>query len=48
VDQPSHEMGSASFYLLLEEMNCHKDGTVFKPRTIELNTSIIQRESSAR
>lgn len=48
VDQPSNEMGRAAFYLLLEEMNCHKDSIPFKPRTIELNTSIIERESTTR
>nr|WP_314898417.1 LacI family DNA-binding transcriptional regulator [uncultured Flavobacterium sp.] len=48
VDQPSHEMGIKSFNLLLEEMNCHKEGIPFTPRTIELDTSIIIRESSIK
>jgi LacI family transcriptional regulator len=48
IDQPSHEMGIASFNLLLEEMNCHKEGIPFKPRTIELDTNIIIRESSIK
>jgi LacI family transcriptional regulator len=48
VDQPSHLMGIAAFNLLLEEMNCHKEGTQFTPRTIELETSLIVRESSMR
>ncbi|RTZ00356.1 LacI family transcriptional regulator [Flavobacterium sp. RSP49] len=48
VDQPSHEMGIASFNLLLEEMNCHKEGILFIPRIIELETSIIVRESSIK
>ncbi|WP_262710829.1 LacI family DNA-binding transcriptional regulator [Flavobacterium franklandianum] len=48
VDQPSYEMGVAAFSLLLEEMICHKEGKVFHPRTIELETSIIVRESSLR
>lgn len=48
VDQPSYEMGVAAFGLLLEEMICHKDGKVFVPRTIELETSIIERESSLK
>ncbi|KIA87306.1 LacI family DNA-binding transcriptional regulator [Flavobacterium sp. AED] len=48
IDQPSHEMGIESFNLLLEEMNCHKDGIPFKPRTIELDTNIIIRESSIK
>lgn len=48
VDQPSYEMGVAAFSLLLEEMVCHKDGKAFIPRTIELETSIIERESSLK
>ncbi|RTY85813.1 LacI family DNA-binding transcriptional regulator [Flavobacterium sp. RSP15] len=48
VDQPSHEMGIESFNLLLEEMNCHKEGIPFIPRIIELETSIIVRESSIK
>ncbi|WP_348813270.1 LacI family DNA-binding transcriptional regulator [Flavobacterium maritimum] len=48
VDQPSHEMGIASFNLLLEEINCHKEGIQFNPRTIELDTSIIVRDSTLR
>ncbi|TRX24045.1 LacI family transcriptional regulator [Flavobacterium franklandianum] len=48
VDQPSYEMGVAAFSLLVEEMICHKEGKVFHPRTIELETSIIVRESSAK
>lgn len=48
VDQPSYEMGVAAFDLLLEEMNCRKDGKAFTPRTVELETSIIERESSLK
>ncbi len=48
VDQPSHEMGVASFNLLMEEMNCHKEGISFTPRTIELETCTIIRESTVR
>jgi LacI family transcriptional regulator len=48
VDQPSYEMGVAAFSLLLEEMICHKEGKAFRPRTIELETSIIERESSLK
>ena len=48
VDQPSHEMGVAAFALLLEEMVCRKEGKEFKPRTIELETSVIERDSSLR
>ncbi len=48
VDQPSHEMGVASFTILLEEMNCRRDEIPFIPRTIELETSVIVRESSLK
>ena len=48
VDQPSYEMGVTSFTLLLEEMICHKDGKTFIPKTIELGTSIIVRDSSLK
>jgi LacI family transcriptional regulator len=48
VDQPSYEMGIIAFDLLLEEMICHKDNLPFIPRTIELETSIVERESSMR
>lgn len=48
VDQPSYEMGVAAFSLLLEEMICHKESKSFSPRTIELETSIIERESSLK
>lgn len=48
VDQPSYEMGVAAFTLLLEEMICRKDGKVFSPRIIELETSIIERDSSLK
>lgn len=48
VDQPSHEMGVSAFKLLLEEMNFHKKGIPFIPKTIELETKIIERESSLK
>lgn len=48
VDQPNYEMGVAAFTLLLEEINCRKEGRVFKPRTIELDTAVIVRESSLK
>ena len=48
VDQPSYEMGVAAFTLLLEEMLCRKEGKVFNPRTIELETTIIERDSSIK
>lgn len=46
VDQPSYEMGVQSFKLLFEEMSHKKNGTLFSPRTILLETSIIEREST--
>jgi len=48
VDQPSYEMGVASFSLLLEEMICRKDGIVFTPRIVELETSLIIRGSTVK
>jgi len=48
VDQPSYEMGIESFNLLLQEMKSHKEGVVFTPKTVELLTRIIVRESSMR
>jgi len=48
IDQPSYEMGVAAFSLLHEEMICRREGKVFKPRTIELGTSLIVRESSLK
>ena len=48
VEQPSHEMGVESFNLLMEEMICRKEGIPFTPRTIELDTSTVIRESSIR
>ncbi len=48
VDQPSHEMGISAFNLLLEEMNCHKEKIAFTPKTIELDTNIIIRESTMK
>lgn len=46
VDQPSFEMGVQSFKLLLEEMNANKELKPFSPKTIELTTTVIERESS--
>ena len=48
VDQPSYEMGVSAFSLLLEEIICHKEGIPFAPKTIELKTSIIERQSSMK
>ena len=46
VDQPSYEMGTQSFDLLLEEMICKKEAKPFTSKTIELKTSVIGREST--
>ncbi len=46
IDQPSYEMGVSGFQLLLEEMICRRENQKFTPRIIELETSIIARESS--
>ena len=46
VDQPSYEMGVQSFTVLLEEMNCKKEMRPFNPKTIELDTQIIGRDST--
>ncbi len=48
VDQPSFEMGVQSFKLLLEEINIKKELLPFKPKTIELETAIIERESTLK
>lgn len=46
IDQPGHEMGVKSFDLLLEEINIRREGKVFVPRTLELETRVIEREST--
>jgi LacI family transcriptional regulator len=48
VDQPSFEMGVHSFKLLLEEINTKKELLPFQPKTIELETAIIERESTLK
>jgi LacI family transcriptional regulator len=48
VDQPSYEMGITAFNVLLEEILCRKNGKVFTPRIIELETKIIERDSSLK
>ena len=48
IDQPSYDMGVAAFSLLLEEMICHKEGSVFIPRIIELETSLVIRDSTVK
>jgi LacI family transcriptional regulator len=48
VDQPSYEMGVSAFNLLLEEMISHHDSKTFTPRTIELKTSVIERQSTMK
>jgi LacI family transcriptional regulator len=39
-------MGKESFKLLLEEMNSKKELLPFKPKTVELETQIISRQST--
>lgn len=46
VDQPSFEMGAQSFDLLLEEMICKKESKPYISRIVELETSVIEREST--
>ncbi len=46
VEQPSHEMGIVAFDLLLEEIIHRREGKLFTPKTIELDTQLIIRESS--
>lgn len=48
IDQPGHQMGITAYNLLLEEMNCHKLGNPFSPRTILLDTTLIARASTLR
>lgn len=48
VDQPSYEMGVQAFTLLLEEILCRKEGKIFSSKTIELETKIIERDSSLK
>ncbi|WP_396193860.1 LacI family DNA-binding transcriptional regulator [Flavobacterium sp.] len=48
VDQPSFEMGVQSFKLLLEEINTKKELNPFQPRTIALETDIIERDSTSK
>lgn len=48
VDQPSYEMGVESFNLLLEEINIRKTDVIFNPKIIELETTVIVRESSLK
>jgi len=46
VDQPSYEMGVQAFRVLFDELQMRKEGKVVSPRIVELDTSIIERESS--
>lgn len=48
VDQPSYEMGTEAFKLLLEEMTARRDQKSFQPKTVELKTTVIERESTLR
>src|SRR5574343_497112 len=46
VEQPSYDMGVAAFNLLLEEMNARKENRSMEPKTVRLETQIIEREST--
>jgi LacI family transcriptional regulator len=46
VDQPSYEMGVQAFRVLFDELQMRKEGKVVSPRIVELDTNIIERESS--
>ncbi|WP_417942582.1 LacI family DNA-binding transcriptional regulator [Flavobacterium sp. RS13.1] len=48
VNQPSYDMGVAAFTLLLEEILSRKEGKVFKPKIVELETEVIVRESTLK
>lgn len=48
VEQPSYEMGVVAFDLLLDEINCFKENIPFLPKTIELATRIVERESTQK
>jgi LacI family transcriptional regulator len=48
IEQPSYEMGIVTFDLLHEEMKAHHDNIDFIPKIIELETKVIERESSIR
>lgn len=39
-------MGKESFNLLLEKINCQRKNMEFIPRTIELKTTVLVREST--
>ncbi len=46
IDQPGYQMGVESFQLLYEELMAKKENKVFKPRIIELETKVIERDST--
>ena len=46
IDQPGYTMGVESFNVLLEEIEAKKTNKKFKPKTIELKTELIYREST--
>ena len=46
IDQSGYEIGSKSFSLLHEEMICNREGKVYQPRTVEIETNLIVRDSS--
>lgn len=48
IAQPDIEMGKAAFSVLLEEINAKKDKIAFVPKIIELETSLLSRESTLK
>jgi LacI family transcriptional regulator len=48
IAQPDIEMGKAAFSLLLEEINAKKEKIAFTPKIIELETSLLSRESTLK
>ncbi|MBP6558530.1 MAG: LacI family DNA-binding transcriptional regulator [Flavobacterium sp.] len=46
VHQPGYEMGIASFKVLLEEIKAKKLGEKFPPKTIVLDTYVVERNST--
>jgi LacI family transcriptional regulator len=47
IDQPGHLMGETAFNQLYEEISARKKKEVYTPKIIELETSLLTRESSA-
>ncbi|WP_378187819.1 LacI family DNA-binding transcriptional regulator [Aquimarina sp. W85] len=47
IDQPGFEMGKTAFKRLYKEINSRKKNKTYTPKTIELTTKLIQRESTS-